>query len=218
MRGTNPQHLATARALFERALALDPKSASALVGSGLVETIVCAGSLTDDPAPLAARAEAALTKALMIAPGSAFAHQVMGFLLCATRRAQRGLEELERSLALDPNLAASHAYIGFAKINLGRAEETERHVAEALRLSPRDSNAYVWLMHVGLSKLHLGEYEEALPWFRRSLDANRNAPWAYFFAAASLAHQGRLDEARREVAAGLAIDPQIHAQPLARRT
>ena len=206
-RGTSPQHLETARALFERALALDPEAVSSLTGIALVETIMCAGSLTDDPAPLAAAAEAALTKALMLAPGSAFAHQVMGFLLCATRRAERGLEEIERSLALDPNLAASHAYMGFAKIYLGRPEDAERHVVEALRISPRDANAYVWLMHVGMSKLHLGEYEKALVWLRRSLDENRNAPWAYFFAAACLAQLGRLDEARREVAAGLAIDP-----------
>ena len=168
---------------------------------------MCAGLSTDDPAPFAAKAETVLTKALMIAPGSGMAHQVMGFLLCATGRAERGIEELERSLALDPNLAASHAYIGFAKLNLGRAEETERHVAEALRLSPRDANAYVWLMHVGLAKLHLGKYEQALVWLRRSLDENRNAPWAYFFAAAALALLGRVDEARREVAAGLAVDP-----------
>jgi Tetratricopeptide repeat len=46
-----------------------------------------------------------------------------------------------------------------------------------------------------------------LPWLRKSLDANRNNPWAHFHMAACLAHLGQLDEARREVEAGLTVDP-----------
>ena len=34
-------------------------------------------------------------------------------------------------------------------------------------------------------------------------------PWAFFFLAACLAHLGRLDEARTEVKAGLAVNPKF---------
>ena len=44
---------------------------------------------------------------------------------------------------------------------------------------------------------------------RKSIDANRNRPLAFFLLAACLAHLGRLDEARREVKAGLAVDPKF---------
>jgi tetratricopeptide (TPR) repeat protein len=89
----------------------------------------------------------------------------------------------------------------------GRAEETEAHTAEALRLSPRDTLAYVWLFIAGVAKNYLGSWEQAVAWFRRAIEANRNYPEAYFNMAAALAQLGRLDEARSAVKAGLALNP-----------
>ena len=104
---------------------------------------------------------------------------------------------------LDRNLADAHSAIGFGKIFIGRAEETEAHIGEALRLSPRDTMAYIWMTTAGMAKLHLGSYEQAVAWFRRAIEANRNYPPAYLNLAAALAQLGRLDEARSAVKAGL---------------
>ena len=60
---------------------------------------------------------------------------------------------------------------------------------------------------VGLAKLHLGSYEQAATWFRRSKEANRNYPSAHFNLAAALTQLGRLNEANSAVKAGLALDP-----------
>jgi tetratricopeptide (TPR) repeat protein len=97
---------------------------------------------TDNRAAQFAAAEAALTKALSLAPQHAFAHQCLGYVQIQTNRALQGIAECERALALDRNLAGAHAMIGFAKSLIGRGEETEAHVQEALRLSPRDTFAY----------------------------------------------------------------------------
>src|SRR5208337_3795564 len=102
-----------------------------------LDWFVVAFYMTDDPAPLLARAEARAMRALAAEPNNPFAHEVMGLVLCASGRASRGIEEFERALALDSNLAWAHAHMGLAKIVIGRAEETEAHVLEALRLSPR---------------------------------------------------------------------------------
>ena len=32
----------------------------------------------------------------------------------------------------------------------------------------------------GIAKIHLGSYEQAVAWFRRAIEANRNYPAAYF--------------------------------------
>jgi tetratricopeptide (TPR) repeat protein len=96
---------------------------------------------------------------------------------------------------------------GFGKILIGRAEDTEAHVAEALRLSPRDTMAYMWVAYVGLAKLHLGGWEQAVAWYRRAIEANRNFPIGYFQLAAALMQLGRLDEARSAAKAGLALNP-----------
>jgi tetratricopeptide (TPR) repeat protein len=97
--------------------------------------------------------------------------------------------------------------IGFGKHFLGRPEETEAHVAEAMRLSPRDTMAYLWMTYLGIAINQLGRWEQAIPWFRRSIEANRNLPHAHFGLAAALAQLGRLEEAHSVVKTGLALDP-----------
>ena len=87
-------------------------------------------------------------------------------------------------------------------------KESEVHVNEAFRLSPADGAVFLWNHIQGLAKLYLGADEEAVALFRRSIDASRNYPLNHFYAAAALAHLGRLDEARAEVKAGLALAPK----------
>jgi hypothetical protein len=51
--------------------------------------------------------------------------------------------------------------------------------------------------------------EEALIWKRRSVDANKFYGLSHFFLASTLAHLGRMEEAKSEVAAGLAVAPSF---------
>ena len=66
-----------------------------------------------------------------------------------------------------------------------------------------------WFQQAGLAKAYLGEFAQALPWNKKSIDANRNQFLGLFLLAACLAHLGRLDEARKEVKAGLAVNPKF---------
>jgi tetratricopeptide (TPR) repeat protein len=124
-----------------------------------------------------------------------------------TKRAARGIAECEHALALDRNLAQAQANVRFGKIYIGRAEETEAHIVEALRLSPRDTMAYHWMTMAGIAKNYLGLYDQAIPWFRRAIEANRNHPHPHFVLGVALALLGRLDEACSSVKAGLALNP-----------
>ena len=110
---------------------------------------------------------------------------------------------------MNPNLAAAHAIIGIAKLYDGHPEETESHVREAFHVSPRDTEANVWVGQMALAKLYLGAYEEALNLYRRSIELNRNYPTARFTYAATLVELGRLDEAKTEVKAALALNPNF---------
>jgi tetratricopeptide (TPR) repeat protein len=208
-RGFTPELLATAREFYERALKLDPVNIEALIGVAAVDVLICVSFMIDDPQALLAEAETRLAQALAAAPNHAVAHLFMGVVLRATNRVQRSIEELERALAINPNLAAGRALMGPTLVRMGRAQEAEVHVQEALRLSPRDAMVFEWFLMAGHAKAYLGEFSEASTWFRKSIDANRNRPNAFFNLAACLAHLGRLDEARREVKAGLALDPKF---------
>lgn len=134
---------------------------------------------------------------------------MLGAVLIATKRAARGIDECARALALDRNVAEAHAQIGTAKYLTGHGAETEAHMNEAFRLSPRDIFAHRWLMTVGFAKLQLGSDAEALQWFLRSIEANRNHALTHFGLAAALALLGSLDEARAAARVGLTLVPSF---------
>jgi TolB-like protein/class 3 adenylate cyclase/Flp pilus assembly protein TadD len=206
-RGRTPDNVGHARGFFDRALSADPNNVDALVGSASVNAAEGAHLFVTDREAAFAAAEAKLTKALSSVLDHARAHAALGFVHMMTGRAADGIAECEHALKLDRNLADAHFCIGLAKVFIGRAEQTEAHIAEALHLSPRDTHSYIWMTVAGSAKLHLGSYEQAVNWFRRAIEANRNNPPAYLNLAAALAQLGRLDEARSAAQAGLALNP-----------
>jgi TolB-like protein len=206
-KGPTPHHLAQARRFFERALTADPDNVEALIGSAATHAVEATMSLVADPIAALAAAEAKLTAALSLSPNHAHGHMWFGLVDIWTKRAGEGIARCEHALELDRNLAHAHSLIGYGKLFVGRAEETEAHIAEALRLSPRDPGAFTWMSFAGMSKNIPGSYEQAVAWFQRSIEANRNLPHTYFHLAAALAQLGRADEARSAVKAGLALNP-----------
>jgi TolB-like protein/class 3 adenylate cyclase len=204
---TAPDCLAQARGFFDRALAADPDNVDALVRSAYTDILAGIYSFVADPVTAFVAAEAKLTKALSSVPDHAVGHMWLGFLEIITKRGEEGIAECEHALALDGNLALAHAYIGLGKTYMGRPVETEAHIGEALRLSPRDTTAYFWMNAAGMAKLFVGSWDQAVAWFRRAIEVNRNYTINYFALAGTLAQLGRLDEAGSAVKAGLVLNP-----------
>jgi TolB-like protein/Tfp pilus assembly protein PilF len=206
-KGRNPGNVERARSFFERASALDPDNLDAAVGLAAAEVQGATGYYVDDRAERLASAEANLNRVLSQSPNNARAHYLIGRAFAQDKRGAQGIAESERALALNPNLASAHSLIGLAKLFDGHPEETESHELEALRVSPYDTEADVWVEYIALAKMHLGAYEEALGFFRRARELNPNYATGRFNMAADLVELGRLDEARAEVQAGLALNP-----------
>jgi tetratricopeptide (TPR) repeat protein len=213
-KGMSLESLSDAERFFAQALALDPNNADALASAALVDLSIGVGNVSDDRAARLAAAEAAATKAVSLAPGSAVAHMALGATYILSRRAAQGIAECEQALALDRNLTDAHAAIALGKIFLGRPEETEGHIREALRLSPHDVFAFRWMAYVGIAKLLLGADAEAVTWLGHSIEANRNYPMAHFYLAAALALLGSMKDAQAAVQAGLALSPNFTLRSL----
>jgi TolB-like protein/class 3 adenylate cyclase len=207
-KGWTPDYLARARGIFERALAMDPDNIDAMVWTAGIDWMAGTSHFADDRAQRVAAAEVTVFKVLSLAPNYAWAHLLLGVLLVCKNRATEAIHEFERALALDSNLAEAHAEIGWAKYFMDRSAETEAHINEAFRLSPRDIFAYRWMMMIGFAKLDLDADHEALGWFRRSIEANRNS-FTHFGLAAVLALLGALDEAKAAAKAGLTLIPSF---------
>jgi adenylate cyclase len=206
-KGRNPADTARGRGFFERALALDPDNLDAAVGMACADVQAAVGYYVDDKAERLESVEASLNRVLSQSPNNARARYCLGRVLVHTKRGAQGIAECERALALNPNLASAHALIGLAKLFDGHPEEIESHELEALRVSPHDTEAGVWVAYIARAKLDLGAYEEALDFYRRAKDLDPNYATGRFNMAAALVELRRLDEARAEVQAGLALNP-----------
>jgi TolB-like protein/class 3 adenylate cyclase/cytochrome c-type biogenesis protein CcmH/NrfG len=206
-KGRNVENMAHARSFFQRALVLDPDNLDALLGAAAADVHTALGYNVDNKAERLVAIEANLNRVLSQSPSNALAHYLMCRVEVQSNRGAQGIAECERALALNPNLAAAHAQIGIAKMIDGHPEETERHVREALRVSPHDTDAYDWVAYIAYAKQRLGAYEDALGFFRQSIELNPNYATARFLMAGDLVELGRLDEARAEVQAGLALNP-----------
>jgi tetratricopeptide (TPR) repeat protein len=199
-----------ARDLCRRAVALDPNNATALSCVAAFEYGIAFAYDPDKLPEALPAAEAEVNKALSIEPNNGEARLTLCGMEISTKRAAEGMAECSRVLAVDPSDAAIvDEEIGRALMYLGRAEETEGRIKEGLRVNPSDIGVPFFYSTAGQAKLLLGDDEQAVVWLRGAIERNANQPLAHFYLAAALARLGRLDEARAEVQAGLALDPKF---------
>ena len=206
-KGMTPEYMAQARGFFERALALDPGNIEALVGTALVDFNSGATFSTDDRTAHLAAAETALIKALSHGPTARAGPHVSG------RRPYFHEPRGPRHCRMRAGVGAGSKFGRRAWLDRSRQDFIWSRRGDRgpyPRGAPPLSSRYLRLPVDAVCRSRqvlLGADAEAVAWLRRSIEANRNFPFAHFFLAAALAPLGALDEARAAVQAGLALDP-----------
>jgi tetratricopeptide (TPR) repeat protein len=99
----------------------------------------------------------------------------------------------------------------------GRAAEAISEYEQAIRLNPRIAHIYGRYLLIGFSLVFIGRYEEAVPWFEKSLAANPNdsAPNrgnTYAAIAAAQALAGHIEEAHSSAAEASRLWPTLTAR------
>jgi TolB-like protein/Tfp pilus assembly protein PilF len=182
-RMSSEEALTRAETAAMRALELDPESAEAQMGLGLIHLFYH----WDLPA-----AKSHLERALELNPGSAEGHCYLGFYLMAAGKLDQLVEVAEAAVALDPLSPVMLDALGRALVVAGRPERGSSYFDRALELAPGFRSAQEGK---GLSYLIAGRPEEAI----RELEAYRRmipgglggyAPLVNAYAAA-----GRMTEA-----------------------
>jgi TolB-like protein/Flp pilus assembly protein TadD len=208
-KGFSLEFLARAQDFYNRAIAADPLNVDAQVASARADIQTVTMFQAGDRSATLATAESKLISALALVPDNARGHVALGLVYYLTKRPSECHAQCEHALALDRNLANAHVWIGASKMHFMRPDETEAHVLDAIRLSPRDTSLHIWAYIAGLAKFFVGHYDQAFAWLRRSIEANRNHPYAHFVMGATLVRLGRLDEARSAIKYGLAQNPRF---------
>src|SRR3984957_8927695 len=214
--GANKTAWNNAIAMFERALALDPKNESAM--TGLATALFArpyAGWSENAPGDLA-RADQTADAALALRPDDSEAHFIKGLLF--ERKSQWGpaIAEAETAIADDPNNARAIAQASFYRMFLGHAGDGVVGQETALRLSPHDPMAPIWQVQLCYLHNHLAQWEQAIEWCEKAL-ANNVKERAGAFANLALANAwaGHDKEAKGAVAELREVDPSFTVQSVA---
>ena len=198
-----------ARALFERALAIDPNNAQAIHGVATMysqEYLFGWGSPGTD---YDAKILGPLDRAIALDPDDVGSYVNKSVYLAQSRRPEEALRVANAGLAINPNITYLYMARAFAELALGRFEEAKSDTQQAIRLSPRDP--FITFFHVllGDTEIGAGRPEAAIVEYQKALDAGDHTYWVYANLAAAYALVGKMNEAKPLVAETLRVNPNF---------
>jgi len=204
------QSLAEAIRCLQQALALDPSYAQAMALSAYCYAERRHQAWVQD---VEAEAAEGLRLALRAVELGKDDGNVLWMAAFAVRHlamdAHRAKQFADRSLQLNPNSAIALAIAAWIEVGMGNAANALEQARRAERLSPRDPRGWFIATVLGLAHYHAGHFEEAESHLKKALVQNSRFATALRTLAASLASQGRKDEAAAVVRDLLQIDPQL---------
>jgi adenylate cyclase len=209
------ERYAEAIALFDHALALDPRSVDAHSGlaADLASRVI--DNMTDTAAADLVRAESLAGQALAAAPNSSLAHFAKGQLLRAQRRYAEAIPEYEAALSYNPNWVHALHALARCKFFTGSIEEVIPLEEQAIRLSPRDAGIGGWYHQIGLVHLVQSRTEEAVVWLEKACNTAPAHPNIRAYLASAYALAGDPDRAAAELAEArrLSVDDRHSSLP-----
>ncbi|CAN7586632.1 adenylate/guanylate cyclase domain-containing protein [Variovorax sp. LjRoot84] len=205
IRDFNAAALVEARAMLERALAIDPGLAQAYAGLAICSGVEYVNAWNGRTASDLEQALALARKACEADAFEAVSHHALAVALMWLRRLDEAESAARRAIELDPNSSQSHGALGNVLHFTGRHEQALESLERALRLDPEFN---LWMHALGRALFALGRYNEAEATFKRRLIHMPASDVTRAYLASLYGHTDRQDEARRVWRELMAINPQ----------
>ncbi|MFQ5846136.1 MAG: tetratricopeptide repeat protein [Candidatus Methylomirabilales bacterium] len=127
-----------------------------------------------------------------------YRHQMKGDLDAA-------IENYRRSIEFYPT-AEAHTFLGWAYSFQGRIDEAIQECEIAIQIDPDFGNPY---NDIGVYMMERGEYDEAVPWLLKAMEAKRYEPrhYPHINLGRLYARKGEIAKAVAEVRKALEYDP-----------
>ena len=116
---------------------------------------------------------------------------------------------IQSAVEANPNDLLVVSRAGIAHLHCGNIADSLAFFHRAIRLSPRDPGAHISLTGIAHCQMALGDFPEALVWAARSLSLSPNYHCTYWMLIAANAQLGRMDEARKFLAAFRRLAPAV---------
>jgi adenylate cyclase len=195
------------RALYEKALALEPQNMLALTGLAWTYVIDWVSRWNNRADDALERAHKLARQALAIDSTDYRAHLLLGFIHVKQRQVAEALMHYQQAMALNSNDADGAAHMGNLFVDMGRFSEALDWLQRAVRLNPLHPAWYLF----GIGEAHYGarQYEKAIAPLRAAINRFPNFITPRRHLAAAYAQMGRLDEARAEITAIRKLDSTV---------
>ncbi|MHC4459538.1 MAG: tetratricopeptide repeat protein, partial [Planctomycetota bacterium] len=149
-------------------------------------------------------------KALSLDESDSLSHTLLGSVYLMMRQYEKAIAAGERSVALNPNGAFEHGILGTTLSYAGRPGEGIDQLKQGIRLNPFPE--YWYFLHLGRCYLLKGQYDEALPEFKKALQRSPEAYITHVALAAIYILLDREEAARSAAKKVLEIDPNFSVE------
>ncbi|HEY8874364.1 MAG TPA: adenylate/guanylate cyclase domain-containing protein [Stellaceae bacterium] len=204
-----------ARAMFQRAIDLDPNYADAYAALGWTHYEAAVSGWSEFRDDEVKQAETLAQKALALDPATTNAYRLLDVVNVFRHDYDRALAQVDRALALNPSAAENFQERGYLLVWSGKPAEAVPWIEATLRLDGSSSRA---AMLLGLAKYFLGQYAEAVTALDRTLASSPGRAIELQSHAVLAAAYGRLErrqDAERERAVIDHIAPFFDAERFA---
>jgi len=198
-----------ARAMFERALAIDPNDAAALAGEASTYMVDHVFGWGNPDVDYDAKVVGVADRSIAIDPQDARPYSIKSLYLTNANHPVEGLRAADAGLAVNPNDALLHSARGLAENYLRNFEQGISEVGQAMRLSPRDPNLGAWHGFKSEAELGLGHFDAAIDEANKAIDAGYRVFLPYAQLAVAYALKGNLEEAKAALAEARRMNPKL---------
>ena len=144
VRRTQENH--QARALYAKALELDPKFARAYAGLAMTYAMDYRYQGTAESSATLTRALELAETARLIDPDIPDVYWALGFVHAQSRRHDQAIKSLQHAIALNPSYADAYAFMGGIYTYVGQPAKSIPLLRTALRLNPDGGSLYFLLL------------------------------------------------------------------------
>jgi len=199
-----------ARALFEKAIALDPDYAEPYAGLAepYVHDWLVGGEPTLDNAfEMAAKANA-------LDPRAPLVNEALSTVYLFRRQHAEAMATARRWIDMEPSNAEAYANLAGAKVFAGDYHDVAGLIEQATLLNP--IYPFYYPHYIGMANLMMRRFDAAAVLLRRAIERNAEALWPHVYLAAACGHLGRKEDATAEVAEIKRINPKFSVDQLSR--
>jgi tetratricopeptide (TPR) repeat protein len=146
------------------------------------------------------------THTLRVNPGSALAHNNLGWALAQQRQFSKAIAHYERALQLKGDMLEAHYNLGDALAAQGQLDSAISHYTRVLQLKPTWAEAHI---NLGTALIQQGKTDEAIAHYTQALRLKPDWAVPYNNLGDAMARQGRLDEALTWFSRAIQLKPRL---------